>query len=185
MIEAIIQQSNLSPELFDLFYENMEVFELKKGEHVVREGHKCNHLFLVESGLMRVYYHDEKGHDITHWFSEVGQVTTVPDSFFENVDNQFNIEALEDSQLRGVTLETLNTMCAKEHAFEHFARLMAIRFLSEINDKLISLQFKTAKQRYLALLEKHPDIFQRVNLGHIASYIGITQQSLSRIRAEV
>ena len=57
--------------------------------------------------------------------------------------------------------------------------------MGEINDKLLSIQFKTAKERYLALVEKHPDIFQRVNLGHIASYIGITQQSLSRIRSEL
>ena len=82
-------------------------------------------------------------------------------------------------------LDTLNRLCDENHEVERFGRLLTLRMLMELNNKMMDLQFKTAKERYLSLMEKHPDIFNRVNLGHIASYIGITIQSLSRIRSEV
>ena len=185
MIDQVLREANLSLELFDKIHESTSELIYPKNTLVVERGQIAKHTLIVEQGLLRIFYYDERGKDITHWFSSENQLCTVPDSFFGRSESQFYIEALEDVVLRGLTLTNMNNLCDSSHDIERFGRILAITLLSEINNKLLSIQFKTAKERYLLLLEKHPDIFQRVNLGHIASYIGITQQSLSRIRAEL
>jgi CRP-like cAMP-binding protein len=84
-----------------------------------------------------------------------------------------------------ISLDQLNSLFKDSHEIERLGRLLTLQMLTLINDKLLSLQFKTAKERYVSMLHLHPDIFNRVSLGHISSYIGITPQSLSRIRTEL
>jgi CRP-like cAMP-binding protein len=185
MVQEVIQQVGLRDELFQkLFDSTTEVF-YKKGTHLVEQGQKCPYLFIVATGLLRMYYFDEKGNDVSHWFSPELHVMTDPKSFFENTQSRYTIEALEDTTVRRLDLHTVNTLSAEYHEIEHFARILTLRMFMELNGKLMDLQFKTAKERYLSLLSKHPGIINRVNLGHIASFIGITIQSLSRIRAEI
>ena len=185
MIEQVLLESNLSEELLEKLFEATTETQVSKGETLVKEGQHCRYIYIVQEGLLRMFYHDTKGNDITHWFTNEQNIMTSPKSFFDGEPSPYTIEALEDCTLRCLTLQALNDHCSAHHEIEHFGRMLTLRMFMELNKKLMDLQFKTAKERYTALLETHPDIFQRVKLGHVASYLGITQVSLSRIRSEI
>ena len=185
MIENVILESGLSVEVFEKLYDATKEFSFKKGDKLVEQNQVCPYIFIVQEGLLRMFYYDEKGNDITHWFAPEKNIISSPKSYFDREPSLYTIEALEDSSVRGLELKDLNRLCEEHHQIEHFGRMLTLRMFMELNQKLMDLQFKTAKERYKTLLETHPDIFQRVKLYHIASSLGITQVSLSRIRAEL
>lgn len=185
MIDKIIEESGLSEELVEKLYNAFEPFSLKKGKTVYREGEVCKYLYFIEKGALRSYYIDNKGRNISHWFSFENEIIAEPKSFFKESKSNYFLETLEDVEMRRINLKSLNELFKASHEIEKFGRLLTLQLLIDINNKLLDLQFKSAKERYTTLVELHPDIFQRVSLGNIASYIGITQQSLSRIRTEL
>lgn len=183
MIEQILE-SGLSMELFEKLYDETEEMTFQKGELLLDHNEHCRYIYIVQEGLLRMFYFDDKGNDITHWIATEQNLMSSPESFFEGSRSQYLIEALEDTIVRALTLDSLNDLCGKHHEIERFGRLLTLRMFMEVNKKLMDIQFKTGKQRYDALLSSQPDIFQRVKLGHIATYLGMTQVSLSRIRSE-
>ena len=185
MIEEVLIEAGLSVELIEKAFEATSEAVYERGTRILEIGEECKNIFIVQEGLLRMFYYGSKGNEITHWFTTENNLMTAPKSFFEGTRSQYAIETLEECTVRKLELKTLNQLCEEHQEFERFMRLLVIRMFMEMNNKVMDLQFKTAKERYLSLIERHPDIFQRVNLGHIASYIGITIQSLSRIRAEV
>lgn len=183
-LEQVIIKSELQLSDLELLYDTAEEVIYKKGHHLVQQGEICQHIYFVESGLLRIYYNDAKGNDITHWFSTEKQFCTITQSFFDKKISNYSIEAIEATKVRQVTVEQLHQLCNQSRAIERFIRLVLIQLIGELSDKVVNTQFLTAKERYLILIEQFPDIFNSVNLGHIASYIGVTLSTLSRIRAE-
>ncbi|MEL6867760.1 MAG: Crp/Fnr family transcriptional regulator, partial [Bacteroidota bacterium] len=107
---------------------------------------------------------------------------TVPPSFFSQAPSSFNIEAIEKTSVRAVTHEQLERVLQKEPHLERYFRIIVVEIMIALGQKIVHLLTKSAEERYQEMIEKYPDIFSRANLGHIAGYLGITQQSLSRIR---
>src|SRR5690606_39838973 len=93
-----------------------------------------------------------------------------------------NIQFLEDSIIYSISTENLNEIYKLHPAFNLIGRKIAEQLCEVLEERIISFHTKNAEERYKALVAKHPDLLQRVNLGHIASYLGITQETLSRIR---
>ena len=160
-----------------------EIVRFKKGETVIKMGSICNYLFLIEQGMLRNFYYDQKGKDITHWFSSEGMIVTSPPSFFKREPSFFEIQALEDTVVKAISYIQFEQALEHSQALERFARKLVTEVMITLGRKVIDLQTQSAAHRYDALLISHPDIFQRANLGHIAGYLGITQQTLSKIRA--
>lgn len=106
-------------------------------------------------------------------------------SYVANQKGYEDIELLEDCQLYELKTKDLQALFEKDIHIANWGRKFAEQELVKTEERLISRQFKTATERYKDLLKNHPDLIQRVQLGHIASYLGITQVSLSRIRAEI
>lgn len=156
--------------------------EHSKGTILLKEGSMCKKVYFVEKGTLRFYYINDEGLDITHWFLLENQFITEVTSFLEKTGSEYYLEVLEDCTLYSFTYETyskINSIFPEAHQL--FSSVL-IKLLLEFGEKIKDLQFRNAKTRYDNLLAKHPDILQRVALKHIASYLGITQQSLSRIR---
>jgi CRP-like cAMP-binding protein len=185
MINQILEESQLSAPAMEKIVNALQEEIIPKGEILLREGQVCKHLYLVKKGILRMYYIDSSGRDITHWFSDEQHIMCAPNSYFNRTASHYYIEALEDVEVNMISLDQLNSLFKDSHEIERLGRLLTLQMLTLINDKLLSLQFKTAKERYVSMLHLHPDIFNRVSLGHISSYIGITPQSLSRIRTEL
>ena len=149
-----------------------------------REGEVCKKLYFVEKGLVRWFYHSEEGKDITDSFGGENSFVTAFDSFFQRKPSRYSIELLEDSTVYSMTYDDLEYLFEKFREVEKVSRLILIQILEQSLDKNSALQFHNAHERYEFITEKHPDLLQRVSLGHIASYLGITQETLSRIRAK-
>ncbi len=156
---------------------------LPKGTQILQQGKTCKKLFYIEKGLARSYYYNDKGKDVTVWFFSDNNIMVSVESFFQQKPSLYHMELLEDSTLYYIDYQKLQQLFDQYHGIERFGRLLAIQLLTDVVEKLNAIQFQTAKERYHFLIEKYPDIAYRAPLGHIASYLGITQETLSRIRA--
>jgi CRP-like cAMP-binding protein len=156
----------------------------KKADILLREGEYCRKIFFVEKGCLRFFYYDDDGKDITHWFIFEGEFITEVDSVFQQKPSEFYLEALEDCTLNTFILTDFITLVEEHKQLTSFGFMMMMKSIIELGEKVKDLQFRSAKIRYDNLIKKHSDILLRVPLGYIASYLGITQQSLSRIRRE-
>ncbi|MFC0185409.1 cAMP-binding domain of CRP or a regulatory subunit of cAMP-dependent protein kinases [Pseudarcicella hirudinis] len=150
-----------------------------------RNGDLCNKLYFVEKGLLRIFYYNDLGKDITYRFQEENQFHTVIDSYFQQKPSLYNVEALEDSILYSMPLSELDKLREKHLSLQKVYIFVLQHFLLENSERITALQFHSAQERYNTLMEKQPLIIQRAPLGHIASYLGITQETLSRIRSRI
>jgi len=155
----------------------------QRNEIVAEAGKTCNYIFFVRKGLLRSFYYDRKGKDVTNWFASEEMIITAAQSFFKREPSFLGIEAIEDTVVRAISYEQLEEMFQEYHSLERFGRLIMTEIMMAVGKKAIYLQVKSAEERYHELIKTYPDIFYRAKLGHIAGYLGITQQSLSRIRA--
>lgn len=158
--------------------------EYGKHQHIIREGHVCNHIYFVLSGLTRFYYVRD-GRDITSSFGVADSSLTAIDSLLSRRATRLNLETLEPTQLIALHYDDLMALYAQSHAMERTGRLITLEYLKFADDRLYALQFYTAQERYENFLVMFPDLLNRVSLTHIASYLGITLETLSRIRANL
>ena len=169
---------------FSELIEQSEYVTFEKKEIIVQSNKICNYLYLVETGLLRSYYFDLKGNDITHWFASESMLMTIPPSFFNREESQFNLEAVEKTKVRAFSIDLLENAFEKHRIIETFCRVMVTQTMISLGNKVMDLQTKTAEVRDDDLKANYPGISKRASLGQIASYLGITQQSLSRIRSK-
>ena len=169
---------SLEDDLKNLF----EPKEFSKGDLLFRQGEICRHLYYIKKGLVRVYYDSVNGKEVTAWFSAENTLVTAIDSFYYHKPTNDYCEVLEDSVVYPISYTELEMILNSENG----ARL-AFRILYEITRKMTefisSIKFRSAEERYKALIKEYPKIQQQTSLGHIASYLGITQETLSRIRS--
>lgn len=153
-----------------------------KNEMLVKEGQVCSKLYFVETGIGRSYYLNDDGKDITQWFFAEGKMMSSIESFFQQRPSLYFLEILEDSVLYSISRSNLDQLFARYAVMEKFGRLLSTEMLTKVANKLSAVQFQTASERYDYMLSEFPNISHRVPLGHIASYLGMTQETLSRIR---
>ncbi|MEL6190558.1 MAG: cyclic nucleotide-binding domain-containing protein [Bacteroidota bacterium] len=177
-----IDRASLDQEVYDTLFERSSIQEFRANEVVVGIGSMCNYLFFIEKGMLRNFYFDQKGNDITHWFACEDMITTVPPSFFNQEPSIFGIEAVENTTARVLTRSQLEEGFQRSIALERFVRLLTTNIMIALGKKIVALQTMSAEDRYDELIKTYPDIFRRAKLGHIAGYLGVKQQSLSRIR---
>lgn len=184
ILKTISEQNNFSPAFLAALSQRFKLENHSKESILLKEGDLCRKLYTIQKGCLRFYYIDTEGKDITHWFSFEGDFMTELNSFFSQAPSDFYLETLEDCQLLTLNLDDIKVL-SKEFPEYYIMESIVLRNAAlELGEKIKDLQFRDAKTRYLNLIKKQEDILLRVSLGHIASYLGITQQSLSRIRRQ-
>jgi len=153
-----------------------------KGHFLVPEGRVSQHLYFIVKGVARIYYHKQE-REVTEWLALDRSFFFSIRSFFEGVPTHLIIHLLEPSNLYAIHHDDFMRLCNQYHEVEKLLRHMVTGSLLLSQARMESIQFETAQQRYERLIRERPDIVQRVSLGHIASFLGITQETLSRIRA--
>lgn len=167
------------------FLDKLPTKVYQKNEIIVSTNQIHKHFYYVEKGIIRVFYYDNKGNDVTHWFTAEDGMLTILSSVYDKKISIYGIQALEaNTTLKVASFDQFIKAKENTSEFQELFEQTIIRTAIKVANRLISIQTQTAKERYNNLLAEHPEIFQRVNLGHIASYLGMAQQSLSRIRAE-
>lgn len=157
--------------------------EMKRESLLLEEGKTCKHLYFLEKGLLRFFVWKD-GLDITKYFTDIPYVFTSQKSFNQQVPAQESIETLEDSIIWQMTYEDAQHLLELK-SWSTFIRLLIQEVQTYTEEILEALQTQTAEQRYKLLLQQDADLVQRVPLKHLASYLGIAPQSLSRIRKKM
>lgn len=183
LLEHVASIISVSKELEDAIVSASKKTELKKSEIIISSGDKCNDLFFVNKGLLRGYYLDEDGKEITTWFAQEGEFATCFYSFVSKQPSFEIIQSLENCELTSISHSSLQSLYIKFPETERIGRIITENYYIKLEERILNLQFKTAKERYSNLILSKPGLLQRVSLGQIASYLGITQETLSRIRS--
>jgi len=184
-------KSNISPivsltdEELSLFSNNIEVKRLAKNEFFLKEGQICNYIGFVNKGVLIYCKNKDNGDEITTDFAFEGDWVTVNQSRLNNSPSLINIKAIENAELMVVSQQNLNDLYIKIPKIERLGRILMEQAYLKTVGQSINLQLLTASERYENLLRNYPEIFQKVQLYHIANYLGIAPKSLSRIRKEL
>lgn len=155
---------------------------LPKGTVLIREGKIEPFVYFIKTGIVRAFS-SRSTEEITFWFGREMDTIISMKSYVNGEPGYESIQLLEDCELYQIATEDLQQLFATDIHIANWGRKFAEQELIKTEERLISRQFKTAQERYNELLQHNADLLQRVQLGHIASYLGITQVSLSRIRA--
>lgn len=176
--------SPLTLECVSEFSDKSTILTLEKGTTLLREGQFGDKTYFIVSGCARVFYLRD-GKDISDWFAFENDFVSSLDSFFNNVRSPHYIELLEDSVLVEISRKNVDELSDKYRDFERLSKLVFIQTILRQQERILSMQFHSAEQKYKNLLIIRPNIVQRVPLTHIASYIGITLETMSRIRRHI
>ncbi|WP_417361423.1 Crp/Fnr family transcriptional regulator [Galbibacter sp.] len=168
----------------ELLKKSISEVKHKKGHILLRSDVVEKNIYFIKKEIARAYAHKDHA-EITFWFGKEGDTIISMKSYISNQKGYENIELLENCELYQLKTENLQRLYQKDIHITNFGRIFAEKELIKTEERLIFRQIRTATQRYNELLKNSPVILQRVQLRHIASYLGITQVSLSRIRAEI
>jgi CRP-like cAMP-binding protein len=155
----------------------------KKGEFYNEYKNVCKHLGFILEGVFRTYYvHSETGEEKNVFFSSDQQILVAYKSFVEQSPCNYFTEAMINSTILYIHIDHLQELYKRSHQWERFGRMVAEKAFGLAMSKAESFMFMSPEERYFELIDQHADIFNRVPLYHIASYLGIQGPSLSRIR---
>ncbi|MEL6864793.1 MAG: Crp/Fnr family transcriptional regulator [Bacteroidota bacterium] len=183
LLEYISQRTFVDRTLEERIRSDFEWVSLSKGTIILEEDRKANYLYFVDKGLVHNYYYLEDGRKITSWFYDENHFVTAWSSFFQQKPSFEVIEALEECELYRISYTNYQQLIADFPPFSHFARLLAEEMLSFLDEFAKGWSFLSAKGKYELILMHFPDIELRVKLGLISSFLGISQETLSRLRA--
>ena len=183
-LHTIFKPENFNKEDHQLIMAQFKKQELAKNEYFIKEGQVANFYYFLENGFARTYAVDTEGNDITTHFMTKGDIVIDWQSYFIKIPAQEYIQALSDCVAYRINFENFMKLFSIE-AFREIGRTRLVSGYFEHKNHSLSLITKQAKQRYLHLLKTKPEIVQNVALKQIATYLGVTDTSLSRIRKEI
>jgi CRP-like cAMP-binding protein len=144
----------------------------------------CKDSYFISKGLVRIYFiKDDK--EITEYFSSENEWVNSPRSFMQQKIDIYYIEALEPTQCYSLNVKDLIFLFDNFPEMERYARLSMGTVFGRYMDRITSMRFTTAKEKYLHFIESYKNVYHRIPLGMISSYLGITQETLSRIRSKI
>ena len=159
--------------------------KLRKRQYLLQVGDVCKYISFVEKGMLRTYSVDDKGNEPILQFSFEGWWVADLYSFLTNEPSNYNIEALEGCELLLVTKTSWDTMLDKIPALERYFRILIQNSLIATQRRLMGSISETAQEKYTKLIDNFPGCLHRVPQHMIASYLGITPETLSRIRGQM
>jgi len=174
----------LTPVSKELLNKHAKEVRLPKGSVLFQQSKIEKRIYFLKKGLVRAFAHTPE-QEVTFWFGMEGAIVLSMKNYINDEKSYEDIVLLEDCTFYEIYSDILQSFFKTNIDIANWGRKFAELELIRAEERLIGLQFKTAKERYIDLITYQPGIIQRVPLGHIASYLGITQVSLSRIRADI
>ena len=156
--------------------------KLRKKQYLLQEGDPCRSVAFVEKGMLRLYAIDEKGSEHVVQFAFEGWWAADLSSYLTGETSLFNIEAMEDSELLLLSKPSWDTLMQRIPKFEHYFRIIIQNNLVATQKRVIQSHTETAEEMYLKFVQAYPGCIQRITQHMIASYIGISRETLSRLR---
>jgi len=176
---------SLNEEELSVFCDSFELRTLAKNEFFLKEGQVCDFIGLLVSGVVIYIKTLENGDEVTIHFAFEGDWVNNNLSRLSSSPSTISIKAIEDSEILIIKQSDITDLYLKIPKIERLGRILTEQAFIKFVEQTIEFQTLTAKERYENLLKNHPSIFQKVQLYHIANYLGIAPKSLSRIRKEL
>lgn len=177
------EQHNLSANLLTEISQATIRERLPRNYHLLLPGNHSKKIFFFEDGFARTYYY-KNGKDITHYFYKENDSFGPLESIFHNRPSRYGLELLEDSTIYTIQYPQIVKYLDNSLEVNKLVRMIAANSLLAFYDRMDNIQFHSARERYNHLLENYPGILLHAPLRHIASYLGITQPTLSVIRSK-
>jgi CRP-like cAMP-binding protein len=171
----------LSQMLTEHLRDILQTKEFHKNEFLLRAGTTCKQIFFIESGLVRCFYTSGK-EDVSCWFMKEGDVVISAESFFSQQPGYENIRAMEHTQAYYIRWEQLQYIYRHFPEFNFIGRVLTEKYYILSERRLYAIRLQSASCRYDYLVNDTPELVNRVPVRHLASYLGISRETLSRIR---
>jgi CRP-like cAMP-binding protein len=185
LLKSVREKVSVTEEEFNFCKTLFIPKKLRKKQYLLQDGDVSRYTAFVEKGILRMFTVDEKGNEPILQFSPEGWWVADLYSFLTDEPSIYNIEALEDCELLLITKESWNILLEKVPAFERYFRILIQNSLIATQRRLMSSISETAEEKYLKLIDNFPGCIQRVPQHMIASYLGITRETLSRVRSQM
>lgn len=182
LLTYLSQFGELTSDEQQIIQKNCSQKELLKGDYLLKSGEYCHQIAFVQEGILRTYFQDDLGNDVTKYFITKGHFAADLQSFNEKVISTYHIQAETDTRILLVNREALHLFSEQIDKWDlRMKKIIEIGLLEKASQKTDMLH-QDATTRYLTFIKDFPNVANQVSLNHIASYLGITQFSLSRIR---
>ena len=172
----------LTDDEIDNFIQFFTVKTLNKSDFFIKEGEVCSEIAYIKSGIFRSFYLSGNEEEITSCIKFPGSLMTAYSSFITGQSTFVNMQAILPAELLVVQKSVLDDLAKNNPNWMKFLKIIAEQQYVELEKRTFQFQSDNAAQRYKVLLEKHPEYIQSIPLQYLASYLGITQRHLSRIR---
>ena len=156
--------------------------KLRKGDFLIQEGEICSEIVLIKSGILRSFYINNNGDEITYCIAFENQLMSAYSSFITQNGTEENIQAICDTDLIVLQKRNLELLYYQSVNWQKVSRLLTELQYIELEKRIVSFQKQTAKQRYQKLIEEHSNYIKFIPLQYLASYLGISPRHLSRLR---
>jgi CRP-like cAMP-binding protein len=175
----------LNEKEWEYLLENAKLLNTATKSIIIEENKLQRHIFFLTSGLVRGFYIDDKGEEITiRFINNTGWITHYS-ALISNRPSKYIFQTLEQSEIIVLPFDTIQNGYKKFTGLEKIGRLIAESVLKTQQKRIEDFQFLTAEERYLSFIEDYPELFNRVSLSHLCTYLGIKRQSLTRIRKKL
>ncbi|WP_018336827.1 MULTISPECIES: Crp/Fnr family transcriptional regulator [Butyricimonas] len=182
--QKIMSRLSASEQEIQTLLENAEKQSFTHKDIIVHEGETNSNLYIITQGVWRAFTFKD-GSEVTLWFASEGEIAFSTWGYAANIPSRLNLEVVTDSEAYCLTKSKLEELYNSSLQLANLGRKILENFMLEVEVSWLDSYNRTAFERYVILLQKQPEIIQTIPLKHIASYLGITAQSLSRIRAQL
>ncbi len=184
-LQALYQHPLITPQEHQTIFEAHEKMKFNKGDFLLKKGQVANAYFCIEKGLIRSYVYDYDGNDITTGFIGGNELAIDVVSLFNRLPTVEYFQALTDVECQVIYFDKFQVLYHSIKGFNEWGRGWMSESLFQLKQRTIAMITDSASERYQKLQKQHPQILQQAPLKYIASYLGITDTSLSRIRKEL
>lgn len=185
LLKTVQQKVTLTSDEAELLKQFFTLKKVRKRQYMLNEGEVCKYNLFVAKGLLRAFGVEENGFEQVVQFAVEGWWISDLNSFFSGDVAVYNIEALEDCELLLLTRQSMDEMLEKLPKMERYFRLLMQNHIVALRQRIIASQRHSAEERYIKLIEGFPTILARVPQQYIASYLGMTPETLSRVRKQI
>lgn len=176
----------ICPEITDyeleVYNSKVTTTELNKKDIFLHSNKVQESIGYIIEGLVRSFYIDQEGNEITVGFYAAGEYATHYHAFLKRQPSHYTIQCLEPTKLICLSFENLQFLYKHSPTFEKYGRLIAEKVLISQQSRIEGFIFQTAEERYIDFISNHPDLFNRISISHLCSFLGIERQTLTRIR---
>jgi CRP-like cAMP-binding protein len=183
LLKVISRIYPVSAALQNDLVQTLKVETIPKKTILLREGEVFQRMYFIEKGLARAFYFDE-GKEHTSWFMKEGDFIISVNSFYKQVPSQESIKVLEDSIMASITYIQLQKLYQKHLEFNIISRVLTEHYYSLSEERLFAMRQSSAKHRFEFFITRYPELAKRISLKQMASFLRMTPETISRLRAD-